>query len=101
MWNQAENGVTIGSVGSENGEIVEDLEHMQGARLTLEKDGTTAPYAITSGVYGRFFHTTYLSTMKESISEISAMKSEISEFFSTETTYDKEQEWIVSFVGRH
>ena len=56
MWDQIGNGETIGTMGSENGEILIDDEHPAGARLTLEKDGETAPFTITSGVYGCFFH---------------------------------------------
>jgi len=101
MWNQTDNGETIGTIGPENGEIVKDEEHSKGARLTLEKNGDIAPYSITSGVYGCFFHTTYLSTLEEGASEFETMKAEISEFFDTETTGDEEYDWIMGFVGRH
>ncbi|WP_462151422.1 hypothetical protein [Pseudoalteromonas xiamenensis] len=101
MWNQTDNGETIGTIGSESGEIIKDEEYSKGARLTLEKGGDIAPYSITSGVYGCFFHTTYLSTLEEGVNELYAMKAEISEFFDTETTSDEEQDWIMAFVGRH
>lgn len=101
MWDQTDNGETIGIIGSENGEIIVDAEHSKGARLTLEKGGDIAPYSITSGVYGSFFHTTYLSTLEESVNEIEAMKAEISEFFNTETSSDEEHDWILEFVSRH
>jgi uncharacterized protein YprB with RNaseH-like and TPR domain len=98
MWNQTDNGDTIGTIGSEIGEIIKDEEHSKGARLTLEKGGDIAPYSITSGC---FFHTTYLSTLEEGVSELDAMKAEISEFFDTETTGNEEHDWIVAFVGKH
>jgi len=101
MWNQTDNGETIGTIGSESGEIIKDEEHSKGARLTLEKGGDITPYSITSGVYGCFFHTTYLSTLEEGVNELYAMKAEISEFFDTETTSDEEYDWIMAFVGRH
>ena len=101
MWNITESGKTIGNVGSENGEIVRDEEHEKGARLTLEKNGDVAPYAITSGVYGCFFHTTFLSTEKEGNKEFNTMKDEIDEFFNKDTSREEEYEWIAKFVERH
>ncbi|MBC7006827.1 hypothetical protein BIZ38_00020 [Pseudoalteromonas sp. BZK2] len=101
MWSEIDNGETIGTIGSENGEIIKDEEHSKGARLTLEKDSVNAPYTLTSGVYGCFFHTTHLSNIKEGISEFEAMKAEISEFVNKETSIDEEYDWILAFVGRH
>ena len=37
MLNITQNGSTIGERGSWDGEIIRDVEHPQGARLTLEK----------------------------------------------------------------
>jgi len=101
MWNITDKGETIGTLGSESGEIVVDLEHSKGARLTLEKECVVAPYSITSGVYGSFFHTTYLSTFEKGMEVINIMKKEISDFLDTETTNEEEHDWITSFVDRH
>ena len=101
MWSEIDNGETIGTIGSENGEIIKDEEHSKGARLTIEKGGDIAPYTLTSGIYGCFFHTTHLSNIKEGISEFEAMKAEISEFVNKETSTDEEHDWILAFVGRH
>jgi hypothetical protein len=101
MWNQIDNGETIGTVGSECGEIVEDEEHLNGARLTLEKGGDIAPYSITSGVYGCFCHTTYLPTLESGMAEMKSMKNEITDFFNTETNSDEEHDWIMAFVDNH
>lgn len=101
MWVQIDNGETIGTCGSEGGEIIEDIEHQRGARLTLEKSGSVAPYSITSGIYGYFFHTTLLSSLESGLAEMESMKEEISKFFSIETASDEEHDWIVRFVGRH
>jgi hypothetical protein len=38
-WYIYENGKTIGKTGSENGSIIEDIGNVNGARITLEKDG--------------------------------------------------------------
>lgn len=101
MWSEIDNGETIGTIGSESGEIIKDEEHLKGARLTLEKDSVNAPYTLTSGVYGCFFHTTHLSTLEEGVSEFETMKTEISEFFNKETSTDEEYDWILAFVGRN
>jgi len=101
MWIQIDDGETIGTVGSECGEIIEDDEHPKGARLTLEKGGDIAPYSITSGVYGCFFHTTYLSTLESGLAEMKTMKEEINEFFERETTSNEDHEWIENFVAKH
>lgn len=52
MWTKAEDGKTIGQVGSENGVIILDEEYLCASRITLERDGIIAPYSITCGVYG-------------------------------------------------
>jgi hypothetical protein len=61
-WAVLENGATVGSRGSENGVILIDEEHSIGARITLERDGATAPFSITCGIYGWMFHTRFLET---------------------------------------
>lgn len=43
--------------GSEGGHIVLDQERAEGARITLERDTQSAPFAITCGVYGWLVHT--------------------------------------------
>lgn len=55
MWkNDRQN---IGKRGSEEGIIISDLEHSDEARITIEKDGLTAPFSVTLGVYGGLMHT--------------------------------------------
>lgn len=65
MWEQFDNGASIGSKGSEDGIIVLDEEHINCARVTLERDGCTAPWTITCGIYGFFFHTAFASSETE------------------------------------
>lgn len=65
---------TVGTVGSESGTIVLDEEHEEGARITLERDGRFAPWAITCGIYGTFLHTAFASTEAEGRSKYAAMK---------------------------
>ncbi|MGM8226954.1 hypothetical protein ACSV5M_10250 [Cellvibrio sp. ARAG 10.3] len=97
MWNAFESGETIGTTGSEDGVIIRDEVHAEGARLTLESDGVTAPYSITSGVYGEFFHTTFLSSRDEAEKEFEAMRAEIDSYLNNE----KSSNWIEEFINRH
>ncbi len=49
----------IGTTGSESGIIILDLEYAKGGRISLEKNTTVAPFAITIGIYGLLMHTIY------------------------------------------
>ncbi len=60
LWHAFNQGQTLGQKGSEDGIILRDEEHTDLARVTLERDGTTAPFAITCGVYGWLVHTIFL-----------------------------------------
>jgi hypothetical protein len=57
---------TIGERGSESGKIIYDVENVNGARITIEKETEIAPFAVTLGVYGVMFHTHYVSSESES-----------------------------------
>ena len=72
-WQPTENGGTLGTAGSEGGVILRDEEHDLGARITLERHCSIAPFAVTCGIYGWFFHTRFASTETEA--EYSAMSS--------------------------
>jgi hypothetical protein len=76
-WSPFEGGETIGKRGSENGVILEDEEYASGARITLEGSAEIAPFAITCGCYGLFFHTRFFSTEEEARREFSEMKVEL------------------------
>jgi hypothetical protein len=65
MWRPFENGATVGQHGSEGGVIVRDEEHESGARATLERGCGSAPWAVTCGIYGWFFHTRFLRSEAE------------------------------------
>ena len=101
MWNSIENGSTIGEKGSEGGEIILDIEHSLGARLTLEESTTIAPFAITSGVYGCFCHTTFLGSLEEAKEILKNMKKEISVFLETQTGTEEQSKWIENFVASY
>jgi hypothetical protein len=81
-WDQIDRGKTLGTHGSEDGIILRDDEHPLGARITLERDGTTAPYAITCGIYGWMFHTRFLAEANAANLEFDAMKLGLEEILS-------------------
>jgi hypothetical protein len=59
MWRPFDDGRSIGTIGSESGTIVLDDEHADGVRITLERDGSTAPFAVTCGIYDWMMHTRF------------------------------------------
>ena len=66
MWLPFDNGATVNLCGSEGGLVLRDLEHPDGARITLERNCSNGvPFAVTCGIYGWFFHTRYLGTEVE------------------------------------
>ena len=72
-WSPFAAGNTIGETGSENGVIVADEEYRAGARITLERDGST-PFSITCGIYGWMAHTRFFATEQEVNEAFEAMK---------------------------
>jgi hypothetical protein len=71
VWRPFDNEATLGQRGSEGGVIVRDEEHEAGARATLERGCGSAPWTVTCGIYGWFFHTRFLGSEAEA--EFSAM----------------------------
>ncbi len=98
-WLPSESGTTIGTIGSENGKIVLDEEHTEGARITLEQDGHT-PWSITCGIYGYFFHTTFASAKEEAHAKYESMKSDIVGILQ-ECEEQRQIELIDNFVEAH
>jgi hypothetical protein len=74
-WHQFDNGSTLGQAGSEEGTILRDEEHSLGARISLERDTSVAPFAITCGIYGWMLHTRYFGSEDEAGTQYEAMKS--------------------------
>ena len=60
-WQPFRSGASVGERGSEDGIILQDDEHVGGARITLEHGGHTAPFSITCGIYGMMVHTRFFS----------------------------------------
>jgi hypothetical protein len=65
VWKPFDGGATVGQPGSEGGVTVRDDEHEAGARATLERGCGSAPWAVTCGIYGWFFHTRFLGSEAE------------------------------------
>jgi hypothetical protein len=81
-WIQFKAGGELGQKGSEGGIIVRDEEHLEGARITLEKDGDITPYSITLGIYGLMFHTHFCSTLEAGNHYFERCKLKIEEILS-------------------
>lgn len=80
-WSDFEDGKTIGTKGSERGTIITDIEHSNGARVTLEKDCGNIPFAITLGIYGLMIHTQYESDLKRAEEYVEYSKCRINKIF--------------------
>lgn len=76
MWRSIDEGFP-GNVGSEGGQVRVDEEHVGGGRITLEEGGTTAPFAITCGIYGLMFHTVFFATESAAREALAMMKARI------------------------
>ncbi|MBK8020269.1 MAG: hypothetical protein IPK19_02305 [Chloroflexi bacterium] len=60
-WYPFEQGNTRGITGVEGGTIVEDEQHDDGGRITMERSCLRAPFAITATVYGWMVHTRFFA----------------------------------------
>lgn len=72
MWRPFDSGAVVGHPGNEGGVIVRDEEHDAGSRITLERDCGSAPWSVTCGICGWFFHTRFLGSEAEA--EFPAMR---------------------------
>ncbi|MBE9577245.1 hypothetical protein [Flavobacterium proteolyticum] len=80
-WSDFENGETIGTKGSESGTIILDIENSNGARLTLEKECGSIPFAITIGIYGLMFHTHFESELEKANEYVTETKYRVNKIF--------------------
>jgi len=60
--------------GSESGIILLDEEHEIGARISLERDCSIAPFAVTCGIYGWMVHTRFFSDDAEARAQYALMR---------------------------
>jgi hypothetical protein len=64
-------------VASEGGIVVRDEIHPDGARVTQERDGRTAPWSITCGIHGLMVHTVFCADEASARSTYDALKADI------------------------
>jgi len=99
-WTVFDAGNSIGQRGSEGGIILQNDEHSLGARITLEQDGSIAPFSITCGIYGWMFHTRFFGSQQEAESEYEQMKVEMADILNviplTSAPKDDEKMALVS-----
>jgi hypothetical protein len=91
-WYDYDEGYSIGTSGPDGGLIVRDEEHQSGARMTLEEDGSFAPFSITCGIYGWMFHTRYFSEESQAAEEFELMKTDLDEILESFSTGDDADE---------
>lgn len=89
-WRRFDDGNSLGGIGSERGVILRDDEHLGGARITLERDGATAPFSITCGVYGWMVHTRFFGNEVEAQDAFSAMTVGLTELMASQAMADGE-----------
>jgi hypothetical protein len=59
LWQRYKDGIEIGTIGPEEGEIVKDEVHACDARIILEKNCRLSKYAVTFEINGFFIHATF------------------------------------------
>lgn len=82
-WREYDEGFSIGTSGPDVGVIVRDEEHGEGARVTLEEDGSFAAFSITCNVYGWMFHTRYFTDETEAYEQFELMKDDLDEILKS------------------
>ena len=75
-----------------------DDEHAQGARITLEEGGVTAPWSITCGVYGCMVHTAFFGSEAEAREAIRRMKTRLAEILEA-TDSARTESLVARFVA--
>ena len=102
MWKEFDGGLSINQIGSENGKIIKDEECSFGARITIEKEGITAPYSITCGIYGLFCHTAFCEKEQEAYKKYEDMKKDIEVFICNSNNEDDYiSGWCNRFVNKY
>lgn len=104
-WASFGNGTSIGQRGSEDGIILRDEEHTDGARITLERDGRVAPFAITCGIYGWMVHTRFFGTREEAEREFERMKGGLAAILNlipliTDPDQGRKSSHVVTEIGK-
>ncbi|HEY2660306.1 MAG TPA: hypothetical protein VGI79_11315 [Caulobacteraceae bacterium] len=85
-WTAFDDGKSLGHRGCENGVIIADEEHLDGARISLERETGSASFAITCGVYDWMVHTRFFGTEGEGRRKYEAMKVDLAQLASAQPT---------------
>lgn len=94
-WRPLDGGRTVGTIGSENGVILIEEEHPDGALITLEQCERYC--AVTCGILGGMVHTSFCDRSKEAgMCHYLAMRQDIEDFI----TSDYELEDVHVFYDR-
>jgi hypothetical protein len=102
MWKSFDGGSSINQIGSENGIIVKDEEHENGARITIEKNGYIAPFSITCGIYGLFAHTAFCGDEQEADKKYEDMKTDIDFILhNPNSENDYISDWCDKFTNKY
>jgi len=91
-WFKFDTGQTLGKKGSEDGTIIDDQENVNGARVTLEQNGSIAPFSVTVGIYGLMFHTHFSDSLTQAQKYLDFAKFKIDQVFVLYKTPDKERD---------
>jgi hypothetical protein len=97
-WYDFDDGFSIGTSGPEGGLIVRDEEHRDGARITLEEDGSFSGFSVTCGIYGWTVHTIYFSEEYEADKEFGKMKDDLSRILELISETDQRDEEAIAAV---
>ncbi len=95
MWKTLD---TIGTIGSEGGEIIADEEYKESCRITLEK--CAEYYSITCGVYGSMVHTTFANS-ECCWNKFNEMKMVLQEFIDKDITDEEEALFYDEFIIKY
>jgi hypothetical protein len=92
-WHPFDNGSTIGKIETEDGVVIRDEEYGNDARITTGRNGEVAPFAITLGIYGFTFHTSFYGNEMDAQNAFNKIKPEIENIVNllprNEKEYDK------------
>jgi hypothetical protein len=103
-WYDYDEGYSIGTSGTDGGIIVRDEEYNFAARMTIEEEGSFAPYSITCTIYGLMAHTRFFSDEAEADEEFDRMKDDLEKILSLVPadgdTLDEISDEISKFVER-
>ena len=107
-WYDYDEGYSIGTSGTDGGIIVRDEEYNFAARITIEEEGSFAPFSIICTIYGLMSHTRFFSDESEADEEFDRMKFDLEKILSLlpadgdadEDALDEISDEISEFVER-